>query len=463
MLNIPLYGRTYRLDLCSALLITLVAALWLAGGASRADAPGQIVVRSVCWALLIMHVLLAKDIRPPRLNVVGIILAAATALALLQQVPLPPAIWLALPGRETIAAAATASGQPQPWRPLTIAPGATLNAASSLIVPIVAYVLIRKGRESMRYMLVGLLLAFITGSLLVGLMQASGASIDNPFINDSAGQVSGMFANRNHFALFLAIGCLLTPTWVFSAGRRASWRGPAGVALLLLLLVTILATGSRAGLLLGLGGFAIGLALARQGVLREFRGYPRWVGFSFLAGVVGIIAIFVLITIAADRAASINRLLTVDTGQDMRSRGLLTVIEMIRTYFPAGSGLGSFDAVFRMHEPMSLLKFTYFNHAHNDFLEIALDTGILGALLLAASCFWWAVASWRVWRSNDPRGAALPRCGSAILLLILVASIFDYPARTPMIMVLIIIGATWLSDGAERERDPALPMSRRDL
>ena len=63
----------------------------------------------------------------------------------------------------------------------------------------------------------------------------------------------------------------------------------------------------------------------------------------------------VLISVAAGRAVSINRALTVDAGQDMRARGLPTVLEMIRTYFPFGSGLGGFDPIFRIHEPFELL------------------------------------------------------------------------------------------------------------
>ena len=39
--------------------------------------------------------------------------------------PLPPGLWLALPGRNELAGAATATGQPQPWRPLSLSPGAS--------------------------------------------------------------------------------------------------------------------------------------------------------------------------------------------------------------------------------------------------------------------------------------------------------------------------------------------------
>jgi hypothetical protein len=31
--------------------------------------------------------------------------------------------------------------------------------------------------------------------------------------------VSGTFANRNHFALFMAIGCVLAPAWAVQSSR----------------------------------------------------------------------------------------------------------------------------------------------------------------------------------------------------------------------------------------------------
>ncbi|RYF05653.1 MAG: hypothetical protein EOO77_28160 [Oxalobacteraceae bacterium] len=87
-------------------------------------------------------------------------------------------------------------------------------------------------------------------------------------------------------------------------------------------------------------------------------------------------------------------------------------------------------------------------------LEIVLDAGLPGLLILMAALIWWGWASLRVWsisgassrseRSGDKEDLMLPRIGSAMLLLIVIASAFDYPARTPMIMALIVIGALWL-------------------
>src|SRR3546814_8158382 len=76
------------------------------------------------------------------------------------------------------------------------------------------------------------------------------------------------------------------------------------------------------------------------------------------------------------RAESVRRAFEIDPGQDLRTPGLPTVLSMIAAYFPAGAGFGGFDPIFRLHEPLQLLKPPYFNHAHNDFLEIVLDGGL---------------------------------------------------------------------------------------
>ncbi|MCW6531220.1 O-antigen ligase family protein [Sphingomonas sp. MMSM20] len=440
----------------------LLGILWLCGGASRADAAGQIAVRGGAWFLLVAVILLGRRPALGEMKAVSGFLFAAVALVLLQLVPLPPMIWMALPGRAVFVEAARLIGQPQPWRPWTIVPGATVNAASSLIVPLVVLILIGASTWEERCRLPGALLVMIVLSMLIGLLQFSGGWFDNPFINDTPGQVSGTFANRNHFALFLAIGCVVSPVWAFLDGRRPRWRGLIALGLVPLFVLTLLASGSRAGLLLGVLALVMGLLLARRGLARELRRYPRWVLPAAVVGIGASIAILVLISAVTDRAASIDRLFLVDQGQDMRVRSLPVVSTMVRTYFPAGTGAGSFDPLFRMHEPFALLVPTYFNHAHNDFVEIVLDTGLPGLLLLTGALMWWGFTSIRVWRAEGLQ-PGLAGLGSAVLLLVLIASMFDYPARTPMIMAVVVLASVWLAGTPKKASVVTLPPGKQHL
>ena len=461
----PAHHRSigFRPGLSLALLVALLGALWLAGGASRADVMGQVVVRGVAWGALIAVALFGDRPGFRDARTIWALLIAAIALPLAQLVPLPPGIWQALPGRSLFAEAAAVSGQAQPWRPLSIVPGATVNAASSLVVPIAMLVLLTGLEAEERRWLPALMLGIVVASMLVGLLQFSGAGFGNPLINDTPGEIAGTFANRNHFALFMAFGCLLAPVWAFLDGRQPGWRAPAALGLVLLFALAILASGSRAGLFLGLVALGLALAITRQAIRRALRRYPRWVFPAAIAGVVGVVVAMVVASVAADRAASITRVLAVDVGEDMRTRGLPTVLAMIGTYFPVGTGLGGFDPMFRLHEPFELLKLTYFNHAHNDMLEIVLDAGLPGLLLLLAAMAWWARVSLRAWRAGpDPRHA-LPKLGSAMLLLLLVASAFDYPARTPIMMAWAVAAALWLNGAPDRSGRSALPHEGQQL
>lgn len=459
----PLRLTAFRPSLCFVLLASLLFALWLAGGASRADVLGQSVVRAVAWAVLIIGALLQARPSLRQARPIALLLLAAIGLALVQLMPLPPGLWQQLPGRDMMAEAAAAGGEAQPWRPWSIVPAATVNAAASLVVPLAILLLLAGLKQRERAWLPGIILGFICASCLIGLLQFSGVNVGNPFINDDTRQVTGTFANRNHLALFLALGCLIAPVWAFLDGRQPHWRGPVALGLILLFSLTILAGGSRAGLILGLLGVSFGLILVQQGIRRALGRYPRWVFPALIAGIVAVIAIFVLLTFAADRAVSINRAFAMETGQDMRTRALPTVLTIIQTYFPMGSGLGGFDPIYRIHEPFGLLSFAYFNHAHNDFLEIVLDAGLAGLLLLLAALAWWAWASVRAWRAGASVRHALPKLGSAMLLLIMVASLVDYPARTPMIMAMIIMAGVWLAGRTEEEGGSALPKSRQPL
>ncbi|MBM3334066.1 O-antigen ligase family protein, partial [Candidatus Sumerlaeota bacterium] len=354
----------------------VLAVLWLAGGASRGDAAGQIFVRAIAFLALVGLALSGRrptlaDVRP-----VWFILGAAIVIALLQLFPLPVESWQALPGRDIVGSVP----EPGLWRSLSIVPGATINALGALVVPVAVLVAATTLTPNEEALLPGAVLILVTASMLVGLLQFSGLVLDNPLINDTPGVVSGTFANRNHFALFLALGCLVIPLWVFRDGHRSGWRGPAGFGLLLLFMLTILATGSRAGMAVGALAIGIAGALSWRGLRRELRHTPKWVLPAVIAAAVGILVALVSVSVFADRAVSIQRSLSIDVEQDMRSRAFPIVSGMTRTTFPVGAGLGSFDPVFRTHEPIDLLKPTYFNQAHNDFLEILFGAGLPGGL-----------------------------------------------------------------------------------
>lgn len=329
-------------------------------------------------------------------------------------------------------------------------PGATRNAIASLVVPVTMLLLLTQINERGRAWLLPSLLAMIGAAVFLGLLQFSGVQFNHPLLNDSPGVISSIFANRNHFALFIAIGCLIAPVWAFSDRGMLHWRGPLAAGLVLLFVLTILATGSRSGMLLGALSLMLALMLVGRRLRRRLNRAPFWVFPALIVGGIIVIGGFIGLSFTADRAEAINRLIVLESDQDMRARALPTVLAMVGNYMPWGSGFGGFDPVFRVHEPFDLLKLTYFNQAHNDYLGIALDGGIAGLALLTLGILWWLVGTIRVWRIEADDAVLLGRLGSAIILLVLIASITDYPARTPIVMALLVVAATWLTRATAR-------------
>lgn len=445
-------GFDFRFSLPIILALSFIALLFVAGGASRADVIGQVVVRTGAWVVLVTTIMAGPrpvfaDSRP-----VFWLLLFTIALPLLQLFPLPPDWWQALPGREIL----IVPDEPLPWRPLTMTPGATNNALASLVVPVAILVLLAQFDDQMHQRLPAALLVMIGGAVILALLQFSGANFDNPMVNDAPDQVDGIFANRNHFALLVAIGCLLIPIWIFRDQHALVWRGPLGIGLILLFILTILATGSRSGMLLGAAAITIAPVLVWGKLRRRLKYAPFWVTPMLAVFGLTLVGWFIWISVSAGRAESISRLVTLGAGDDMRIRALPTIMTMIRSYFPLGSGLGGFDTIFRIHEPTALLKFSYFNQAHNDYLGVALDAGLVGISLITAALGWWLFATIRVWRMPLDETVALARLGSAVLLLIFLSSTTDYPARTPLVMAIVIIAAVWLARGSAKRSRTAL-------
>ncbi|NJC34886.1 O-antigen ligase [Sphingomonas jejuensis] len=417
---------------------------------------GQAITRCAAFLAIVATAFLAP--RPIRLDDTRpaiFILAAALLLLIVQLVPLPPGLWQSLPGRELFAQADVLPADI--WRPLAIVPDGAVNAAASLVVPAAVLILLAWMPAEDRALVPLMVLVVILMSMLLGVVQFSGIDFDNPLINDGNGQVSGSLANRNHFALFLAIGCVVAPVWAFGGQTRARWRGAAALGMILVLVLMILASGSRAGLLLGVVGVVLGLLIVRRRLRDDLRRAPKWAFPALLVAIGALIISLVFVSLSAGRADAIDRALSIDASDDLRARGLPTVIDALWIYFPAGSGFGSFDPVFRIREPLELLQTLYLNHAHNDFLEVALEGGLAGMVLLLVALGWWLLASVRAWRAGGRSEHATAKLGSSVLLLIFLASLVDYPARTPMIMAIVAIAAVWLNGGSSRSGRPALP------
>nr|WP_257214890.1 O-antigen ligase family protein [Sphingomonas sp. R-74633] len=230
---------------------------------------------------------------------------------------------------------------------------------------------------------------------------------------------------------------------------HARVRQGLAVAISLIVVPLILVTGSRAGLIAGAFGLLAVPFLYRapeiEGQLK--RGARRSIAPLVIVGasVLGVAAVTILLA----RGQAFDRLIAPGQAEDARFGMWGPIAHMASGYFPFGSGLGSFQQVYQIQEPLSQLRTTYVNHAHNDWLEIYLTAGLCGLLALVTAVVAWAVASLRVWRqaATGASAAAYGRLGSVVLLILGFASVGDYPLRVPSLACFAVVAAVWLLDG----------------
>ncbi|MDQ0565783.1 hypothetical protein GRI55_00015 [Erythrobacter citreus] len=427
------------------LLIAFLAILWAAGGASRADVLGQPFIRFSAWSIIMVAILALPRVDWRAVKEPAIILGAAALLVALQLVPLPPTIWSQLPGRAIFTEAGILTGNEQPWRPISISPSGTTNALGSLIVPAVVLMLAANLTREQHWRIAIFILGLVAAGAVLGVLQFSGIHFDNALINTVPSAVAGNLANRNHFALSLAIGCVLALAWAFCEETRP-WKAAVAFAVILIFILLILATGSRSGLILGLLAIALTFFMLRKYVSPRSMVIPRgFAGAIFTLGIAVLIGT-IWLSVGLDRAFSIDRVTAAAHEADLRWQIWPVVRTMALSYSPVGTGLGTFDAAFRISEPDGILNPKYINMAHNDWLQIFLEAGLLGIGFSGATVVWLCLRSFQAWTllTEAKTGRLLSAAGSIIITLIFIASMTDYPAHTPFMMALLALGAIWL-------------------
>lgn len=431
----PLYQRSLM-----SILVFFVVVLVLFGGASRYDEIAQLPVRLASLLVIAAAVFRLPGNAPAELRWPALLLASAVALVVLQLVPLPPGIWTSLPGREPFIEAAPTAGLAQPWRPLALSPDLAINALLSLTVPVAVLAGLAALAQSLTRWIIPAVLAILLISVLAVCIQLVTGSDGLSWIYRVLfkGWSPGIFTNRNHQAVLIAAAIPLLAGWdmLRRRGRKGAAARLAAGLILPLVAVLLIAIGSRAGLVLGAAGACVAILVFMTA--RDHHSQPiNRRHLTILAAASAAIIALLMIAISLGRAAAIERMLRSDPAEDLRLQALPTILRVLLEYFPAGTGFGSFDPAFRQAEPDALLGPSYLNHAHNDLLQIVLEGGLPGLIILTGSLAWLAAACLRLWRHRTSSSVVVHgRAASVSLLVIVVASALDYPLRTPMMMAI---------------------------
>ena len=367
---------------------------------------------------------------------------------IIQLVPLPSYVWHALPDRSLIAETDELAGIEGIWRPISMAPFRGLNSLISMVVPIAALLLSLSMKISTRILFFAIIGIGLLNSAL-GIAQVIGGtkSFLYLFTMSSRGAPAGIFANENHASVFSAIVLLIIARIANDNKEKGnlSWLNLSMPLSFAFVMLGALLTGSRAGfaatlLALTAIGSMIWVRRGRSifGKPEFSNGYIRDRGSKVIfAGLTAAVFFLILAFIWFERTPALEDMLARSTLEDLRW-GLWPVLNtMAIQHWLFGTGFGSFEVVYRLYEPDELLLPLYMNNAHQDWLQLVIEGGLPAFFLLCALLVWLGQALWAFSRLPQPRWDYVI-FWIACIAIIGVASVVDYPLRTPIFQASII-------------------------
>lgn len=431
-----------------------VFCLQVIAGALISVQPQFGLVPAFCGAVLLVAALwrLRKGFPSKTAFWASLILVGTVTVSTLQLVPLPPSVWLRLPARDFVVTTLNAIGQTPGWMPFSLAPRETFAGLVYCLPAIGLFFaslsLAPKHRKT-------IILALVTIAILstfLGLVQRAGPSVAFLQLYDAPSGM-GFFANSNFQGALLYSSILMMAALSISEIVKKTLHPIAiaffATAFLIIALLGIGTTGSRSAVVLAMAAvFLCVVMLWRREIQNGTKGS---FGLTFLA--------FSLLLFAVSQfgLVGLSRLASADTLNDGRPIMARVTIAAIKDFFPAGSGFGSFVPVYAMRETPDVMLSGYINHAHNDWLELILEGGAPMLILMVGFLMWFAHASFKAWQERaDDIGDFTVRASAAVVLLLMLHSLTDYPLRTRALMALFAMCCGFLAYGPEHRRGKIL-------
>lgn len=309
-----------------------------------------------------------------------------------------------------------------------------LSAASYLSAFVLVLLLVGSQRRA-RIMVYTLVAAGLFQALLAIWLLSTRASYLSFFESITHGtQATGTFINRNHLACYLYLCLSLGLGWIlgsFTGGQglvgTAAQRIQAGA---LALLRFMLSPRMALRLLLVVMVIALVLTRSRMGNLSFVMGMLAlaallWLRVPTLRRTVAIVVVSLLMVdvVIIGQWVGLERVIqrmeaTAVVEEDRRGEETIEArlqpawrtLPMIAEQPLFGHGGGSYYTAFPAHKTGDmLLHLLYFDHAHNDYVEIAADVGLVGLALLLAVALASARRAWQLasaQEASSTRGVA---------------------------------------------------------
>jgi len=439
-------------------LVTLVCVLPLPYGSARVWAWSTFEIVTALLSLVTLALVLSDRLNlPDTLRPARGVLGVMAALLLwqgLQLVPMPPSL-IALISPHT------ALGQSSNWTTLSQERFATqthwgLTFAYAQLFLLVLILVNSRVRITQ----------FIVALTVIGATQASyGTFIANShlafdylfFKEVQQGIATGSYVNRNHLAGFLGmtlclgiglmVGSMKADSGSLNSRRETTRRLLRSLfsrrsLLRILLLVSVIGlvmTRSRMGNVAFFASLSIGICIWFY-LIRHHKRNALILFGSLLLVDLWVVGNF----FGMERV--VDRLQNTTLEGEQRDEVIIDSLTVIADFPIFGTGAGSFYAIFPTYQNPKISL--YYDHAHNDYAQFAVELGLPGLALLAAfvlPALWAGLSAVRLRRSMLMKGLGLGASMGIMAMLIHATTDFNLRIPANAALFMVVLAFAWIS------------------
>jgi O-antigen ligase len=259
-----------------------------------------------------------------------------------------------------------------------------------------------------------------------------------------AGTPFGSFVNRHNFAAIIEM-CIAFPMGLLFAGAVSRDKMLLAVVAISIMLTALLLSGSRGGLV-----SVVAMVIFISLVSSQFKGGRKIVMKLALSGALIVTAIGGAVFVGGETSFTrIGDSVETEDISSYRSHIWRVTIDVIRDNFPLGAGIGAFHTAYAAKDTASGEQIV--EQAHNDYLQIAADAGIVGIVLGIGFLAIFVIQVKRGIVVKDPlsRGIAVGAAGACFAVL--VHSLFDFVLHITAIAVVFLGCLVTLTAVARRD------------
>jgi O-antigen ligase len=380
-------------------------------------------------------------------------------VTLIQCLPLPSSLLSSIsPFRKKILSQASAIlGSADTWHAISYSWRNSFAWWLFLISVLIFYLAFRKTFDAEDHLkrLIHVLFVIAVLEALYGLLQALIPTLGALWVDytGSLGSARGTYINRNHFAGFIEMILPLGLGYILSL---SSWQEKLSIKALMssdrpnfqfflttglaVMLLALIFSKSRAGIIawgLGFLVFALLLHIGSKGLPKSY-----WVIMGLIIGMVSFYSFKIGVDPVLKRFLMINK----EMGRFDIWRDTWTIVKD----HPFGIGLATFKQVFPVFN-VSIVAETTPYYAHNDYLQLLVETGWIGFFALVSGFYIFLFRSFRrikrIKLQNDPFRFFMAVGALSGLVSMAFHSFFDFNLQIPancvyFVMLLAIVDIT---------------------